>query len=796
MFNRLVTLTVVLILFSVSFSSAEQQRTITEQDLIDQMFNPDSSRIIESIEQASDINYSNEFYSPGFNSYVRVMAEYDTDLYVAGYFSAVNNVEAPGLVRWNGSAWETVASNLQRYSFYWSRGSIYDMCDLNGSLYVVGSFDKIDDNLISQIARYDGASWSAVGSVLPNSTVQSVTAYNNLLVIGGSFTQIGASVAYYIGAWNGSSWIPLNAPFEVSDHSYVNEMIEYDGKLYVTGSYVSTLGEFLLCYDGSVWTEAVEQTAGIPDLRPLKDMYELSVYDNKLIAYGKFAQPDDSIITTMAAWDGLTWEEMPLPANGVDKMVVNNDTLFVISNEHIEFWDGMSWIAEQTAYHGQMMDAISYNNTIVTGGNIIHSNTMHDYIAKWETNSFTSFYTLPGKGLDYPVTSFALYNNQLICGGEFYFAGSEYRRNISAYDGTSWQIVGDSDITFTNYMGVKCLYEYNGNILASGYNNQDFPVLQYDGVSWTEFVTFPFFTRIEDMIEYDGMMIFSGNLTYFDGVDSSHNLVGYDGANFHTFGTGTLGNNMHPNLQNVITSLEVYDNKLIIGGCFSWVDSVYMPRFAAWDGSSWSDLGFPYDWQWIHDMTIHDGKLIVAGSDIAQYDGTSWELIGEVYGSVYALYSDVNHLVIGGNFSDINGISANSVASYDGSCWGNFGSGIDGEVEAITKYDGNYYFGGTFDFAGQKPSSFITSWNAPIQSCACCNGEMRGDINNDHVDTPDVTDLLYLVDFMFAEPAGPSPVCTDEADVDGSGEVDVSDLLYLVDYMFLYPAGPAPQGCS
>ena len=44
--------------------------------------------------------------------------------------------------------------------------------------------------------------------------------------------------------------------------------------------------------------------------------------------------------------------------------------------------------------------------------------------------------------------------------------------------------------------------------------------------------------------------------------------------------------------------------------------------------------------------------------------------------------------------------------------------------------------------------------------------------------------------------SGPAPECMEEADVDGSGvglPIDISDLVYLVDYMF--NGGPEPAAC-
>jgi hypothetical protein len=64
-----------------------------------------------------------------------------------------------------------------------------------------------------------------------------------------------------------------------------------------------------------------------------------------------------------------------------------------------------------------------------------------------------------------------------------------------------------------------------------------------------------------------------------------------------------------------------------------------------------------------------------------------------------------------------------------------------------------------------------------------------GDVNNDGNSTVDISDLVYLVDYMFL--GGPEPPIMSSADCDGSGGgIDISDLVCFVDYMF--NGGPPP----
>jgi hypothetical protein len=69
----------------------------------------------------------------------------------------------------------------------------------------------------------------------------------------------------------------------------------------------------------------------------------------------------------------------------------------------------------------------------------------------------------------------------------------------------------------------------------------------------------------------------------------------------------------------------------------------------------------------------------------------------------------------------------------------------------------------------------------------CCR--LRGDNNHDGVQ--DISDLTFMVDYLFG--GGPAPYCLDEGDCNTSGGIDISDLTYYVDYMF--GGGPVPDPC-
>lgn len=82
---------------------------------------------------------------------------------------------------------------------------------------------------------------------------------------------------------------------------------------------------------------------------------------------------------------------------------------------------------------------------------------------------------------------------------------------------------------------------------------------------------------------------------------------------------------------------------------------------------------------------------------------------------------------------------------------------------------------------------------ASLQPDDPCCYFIAGNVDYDPNDGCDISDLIYLTDFMFNQ--GPAPLCFEEANIDGIGEeIDIADLVYLVDFFF--NEGPAPVVCQ
>ena len=114
----------------------------------------------------------------------------------------------------------------------------------------------------------------------------------------------------------------------------------------------------------------------------------------------------------------------------------------------------------------------------------------------------------------------------------------------------------------------------------------------------------------------------------------------------------------------------------------------------------------------------------------------------------------------------------------------------DYEIWALSGYYSFNMFETNGDPFTLKQMSVRMIGNLPVYAVGVIT--FRGNIDGGLADQPDISDLVYLVTYMFQ--GGAAPPCMEEADVDGSGTgPDIADLVYLVTYMF--QGGPAPALC-
>lgn len=92
----------------------------------------------------------------GLNSYATKMVLFQDTLYAIGSFNKSGNDSVGKLIKWNGTKWESVGKFL---------GSISNIEVYRNKLFLVGSFTKINDATIRNLAIYDGQQFRNYDSV-------------------------------------------------------------------------------------------------------------------------------------------------------------------------------------------------------------------------------------------------------------------------------------------------------------------------------------------------------------------------------------------------------------------------------------------------------------------------------------------------------------------------------------------------------------------------------------------------------------------------------------------------------
>lgn len=659
---------------------------------------------------------------PGANGPVyAAVVDRSGNLYIGGQFTFVGTVAATNIAKWDGSTW----SALGAATFDDTPGASVNVLVTSGSdLYVGGFFAQMGGVAANRIAKWDGVNWSALGSGMDGNVFALATNGTDLYA-GGLFNTAGGVAANRIAKWNGSAWSALGAGMSSANpqtYRYVATLAILGTDLYAGGLFTSAGGRtvnHIAKWDGTSWWplgSGLDQPAGAS-----------VVAGSDLIVGGQFTTAGGASANYIAKWDGSAWSALGSGMDGnVSTLAFSGKTLYAggdftmagdVAAPFVAKWNGKTWSGMgKGTDSGILALAASGADLFAAGGFTQAGGKPARFVAKWSRGNWSAL----GSGIDDVVHALAVIGTDLYAGGFFTTVGGVAANYVAKWDGRRWSPLGsglDDGVDALAVIG-RNLYAGGRFTMAGGVASNH--IARWNGVAWSALDSGTDAPVLA--LAVIGGDLYAGGLFGSAGdVDATY-IAKWNGREWSALGAGIRGNSgSFPH----VSALAAIGTDLYAGGRFSSAGNVGARHIAKWDGNAWSALGAGMDDD-VAALTASGTDLYAGGSfttadgvaaaHVAKWNGSAWSPLGSGIPAhvVYSLTMIGQDLYAGGEFAAAGGQEASNIAKWNGSDWSPLGSGMDGIVRALAAdASGRLFAGGDFHFAGGTLSPFVSRANFP-----------------------------------------------------------------------------------
>lgn len=748
--------------------------------------------------------YPAVFNSPTDNGTVHTFAVFDFDadgpdparLVVGGSFtlgfggSAANNILSS-----SGTGYTRLSDGFD--------SAVYDLLafdpDADGplpvSLYAAGNFRRSGSRTVTPVVRWSGSQWESVGSNL-SGTADALAIYDAdgagplppRLVAGGRLT---AGQAANVAVFDGSTWTRLGS---LDDEVFDLTTFDLDGagpnpaRLIAVGRFRNTSLNGQAYFNGTSW-QSIAPVANFPTGTIRTATVEDSDADGplppRLLVGGMIYLPGQNAAHRVVTLANGVWT--PIVNNTFAGEVFSLRQLTLPGEDHPVVIAGGTLESPppaRTAYRLTRIDgssaapfapglsssvAVIAPTTVtgtpslfIAGGGIPIPGHVPSSLSLYDGTSFTPIGT-PGEqvfldaaisvdpdGPANPLTEI------LVLGGLIDSIDGVTMQNVASYDGISWRAMG----AIPTYPSDFELYDPDGPgpenpmLLAAGGSPSGGPgvpafVYRWTGAQWVQFG--PSFTSVNGPAQVNSL------------------------ASFDPDADGPA------------------PRQLVVVGFFNRAGNLFANSAAVYNGRTWSAMGSgfgtnpPLAYTWDpqhngHEVVIVTGAFTTAGGvparGAAVWNGSAWSALGTGFGAstvenyplAFTIFRD--DLYAGGFFQESTGGPGNSIARWNGSAWERLGDGLEppsvftmATLPASETRPETLAVGGNFLVAGGRPSAFLAFYT----SRPCCPADANAD---GVVDSADF--FLFVTRFMKLDPA---------ADLNDDGTVNSRDFFdYLVAY--------------
>jgi hypothetical protein len=695
----------------------------------------------------SDANWISTGGIAGADNIVRATAvDSWGNLYIGGEFTMVGDVFANHIAKWDGRKWTALGSGIAGDS-----AVVYALAVSGSNVFAAGNFTNAGGTAVNCIAKWNGSGWSGLGSGMAGAEpyeggplVCALAVSGSNLYVGGVFTSAGGVAATNIAKWNGSSWSALGSGVSGGANylSVVFALAVSGSDVYVGGSFANPDGSAatnIAKWNGSSWS-----ALGL-GMETYNYVRALAVSGSDLYVGGFFGKAGGIPAVCIAKWNGSNWSPLgsglgmvyPPPYDLVVRaLAVSGNNVYVgggfttaggIAATNIAKWNGSSWSAldsgiEYGGDHAAYVYALAMSGTNVNvGGEFTTAGSSPaSFIANWNGSRWSGL----GAGIDsYPhgvtfVQAMATSGSNVYAGGSFTAASSSPATNIAKWTQSGWTALGSgiSAPNFSPYYGGQVLalavsgtIVYAGGLFTAAGGSPATNIAKWNGSSWSKLGSG--INGDVSALAVSGNNLYAGGSFTKAGTTTATNIAKWNGSSWSKLGSGINGGN------GSVAALVVSGNDLYAGGWFTTAGGMPATNIAKWNGTSWSALGSGMNGAVIA-LTMWGSNLYAGGwfttadgnpaTNIAKWDGNNWSAIAsEMNYGVSALAVSGDNLYAGGRFDRVSGIHVNFIAKWDRTNWSAMGSGMNANVNALAVLGSDLYVGGAFTTAGGKVSAYV-----------------------------------------------------------------------------------------
>ncbi len=621
-----------------------------------------------------------------------------SNLYVGGTFATAGAASASNIAKWDGVKWSALGSGVD--------GAVTALAVNGTDVYAGGSFIKAGGVTANRVAKWNGTAWSALGTGVDDS-VSALALVGSTLYAAGAFSTAGGVPASYIAQWNGSAWSALGSG--VSGN--INALAVMGTDLYAGGT-IRTAGGVsvnrIAKWDGSAWS-ALGGGLGIRN----GVVNTLAVSGTMLYAGGAFLyNPFDprEVQYNVAKWDGSTWTLLETGSeNEVQAMVASGTNVYAAGLSSllgdmpsVSKWDGSTWstVGIQTTWYGALaIYALEVNGTdLFVGGSVLqgYGYPFSNNVVKWNGEALSQLYA----GINGTVRALAVGGSYLYAGGAFTAAGGVEAKGIARWNGSIWTALGSGVNGTVTAILVNGTDVYVGGFFTTAGGVAANGIARWDGTAWSALgqgMSGAGGGTVNALAMIGTDLYAGGHFGAADGI-TANNIAKWDGSAWSAL-DGGLGGDFAE-----VFALAVAGTDLYVGGYFSTAGAVSVSNVAKWNGSAWSALGSGYP-NIVYSLAVSGSRLYVGGSSIGiwVWDGSSFSsYIWVPFYPIYALLVSGTNLYVGGKYSDY----MRGIAKWNGSTLSGLGSGVSAgypiystpTIEALATDSNNHLFVGGSNF--------------------------------------------------------------------------------------------------